>query len=220
MAKTRKRAAPRRASDAASRVDSDLVARAYRKVMDREALTQQERQALKRHEKQKEETQRWQYYRSIPQKHWREMSERQTKVINEQAARYGIPFGGASIDLPNVVKALHDFLADNAQKLARVDDTLLSGPSSPALERYREERAELARLDRLERQRKLLPRDEVREALGRIATILRSAGDVIKRQFGTAAVEILHEALADAQREIDDTFGANHDSNSNPPNAR
>ena len=174
--------------------------------MDGQELTNQERAALKRHEKEKEERLRWQHYASIPQKHWRQMSGRQTKVINEQAARYGIPFGGAKIDLPAVVRALHDFLADNSVKLARDDDELMQGTGSPALERYREERAALARLDRLEREGQLLPRDETREVLGRIAGILRGAGDALQRQFGVAAAEILHEALEDAQREVDRAF--------------
>jgi len=190
-------------SDPAARLDGELVARAYRKVMDRQELTQAEREALKRHEKQKEERLRWQFYGSIPQKHWRQMSGRQTKVVNEQAERYGIPFGGATISLPAVVRAFHDFLADNAAKLAREDDPLLQGGSSPALERYREERAKLARLDRLERERQLLPRDEVRESWGRMAAILRSAGDTLQRQFGAEAVEILNEALDDCGRELD-----------------
>lgn len=206
-------------ADAASQVDSGLVARAYRKVMDRQELTQAEREALKRHEKQKEERLRWQYYSSIPQKHWRRMSGRQTKVINEQAIRYGIPFGGATIDLPAVVKALHDFLADNARKLARADDGLLQGGNSPALERYREERALLARLDRLERERRLLPRDGVREALGRIAAILRGAGDALLRRFGTDAAQILHEALDDAQREIASSLGEPEEGRHDAPDA-
>ena len=199
-------------ADAASRVDGELVARAYRKVMDRQELTQSERNALKRHEKDKEERLRWQYYRSIPQKHWRTMSGRQTKVINEQAARYGIPFGGAKIDLPAVIRAMHDFLADNAVKLARNEDDLLAGPGSPALERYREERAAIARLDRLEREGALVSRDEVRTSFGRVAAILRTAGDALQRQFGPAAVEVLYEALEDAGREIERTYGGHRDS--------
>lgn len=194
-------------TDAASSIDNAVLARAYRKVMDGKELTRAEREILKRHEKQKEERLRWLYYHAIPQKHWRQMSGRQTKVINDQAVRYSIPFGGASIDLPNVVKALHDFLAENARRLAREDDAMLQGGSSPALERYRNERAELARLDRLERQGRLLPRDEVRETLGRIASILRDAGDTLLRQFGTSAAEILHEALDDSDREIGAFFG-------------
>jgi hypothetical protein len=204
---TRAPVSPSPPADAALRSDKDLVARAYRKVMERKELTKQETVALKRHEKQKEERLRWNYYGSIPQKHWRAMSGRQTKVLKEQALRYSIPFGGPTISLPNVVRALHDFLADNAVKLARDDDPLMQGVGSPALERYREERALIARLDRLERESRLIPRDQVRESLGRIAAILRGAGDGLQRRFGNEAVDMLHEALADAQREIDRTFG-------------
>lgn len=46
------------------------------------------------------------------------MSGRQTKVLNEQAERYGIPLGGRTINLPAVVRALHEFLARNARKLS------------------------------------------------------------------------------------------------------
>jgi hypothetical protein len=201
--------APAAPLDASSRVDRDLVASAIRKVAGGQSvqLTRQERSALKRHEKAKEEQHRWQYYASIPQKHWRQMSGRQTKVLHEQASRYGIPFGGPVVNLPAVAKAIHDFLADNAIKLAKEDDPLLQGGASPALERYREERALLARLDRLERENQLLPRSQVREALGRIAVILRGAGDALGRQFGPAATELLHEALDDAAGEIDRSFG-------------
>lgn len=220
MPTARRKTAKAPKTDAGARVDKDLVARAYRKLMDRKELTKLERDAVKRHEKQKEERLRWEYYGSIPQKHWREMSGRQTKVINEQALRYEIPFGGRTIDLAAVVRGLHDFLADNARKLARDTDEMLQGGSSPALERYREERALLARLDRLERERRLLPRDEVREALGRIAAILRGAGDTLQRQFGTAAVEIMYEALDDAQGEIDRTLGDTPESDDHLPDAK
>lgn len=200
-------AQPSQPADAAARVDSDLVARAYRKLMDRKELTKPERAALKRHEREKEERLRWQYYGAIPQKHWRQMSGRQTKILHEQAQRYGIPWGGATINLPAVVRAVHDFLADHAHKLARDDDLLMQGSGSPALERYREERAAMARLDRLEREQQLIPRDLARESLGRVAAILRGAGDALQRQFGPAAVEVLNEALDDAQREIERAFG-------------
>jgi hypothetical protein len=194
---------------AAARVDRDLVTAAYRKLTNGQELGRREREALKRHEKEKEERLRWQHYRGIPQKHWREMSGRQTKVINEQSARYGIPFGGPVIDLPAVVRGLHDFLAENARKLAKDDDDpLLNAPASPALERYREERAALARLDRLEREGQLIPRDQARESLGRVAAILRGAGEVLQRQFGATAGELLYEALDDCTREIEHFFGS------------
>lgn len=157
--------------------DADLVARAYRKAMDRQELTAAERTALKRHEKDKEERLRWQYYGSIPQIHWRKMSGRQAKILQEQAERYGIPFGGATVNLPAAAKSLHNFLAENAYKLARDDDPLMQGGGSPALEAYRQERAAMARMDRLECEGHLVPRDLAREALGRVAATLRGAGD-------------------------------------------
>jgi hypothetical protein len=200
-----------------SRLDADVVKRAYRKVMEGQELTKEEHRTLKRHEAEKEERLRWKYYQSIPQKHWRQMSGPQTKVINEQADRYGIPFGGPTINLSSVVRALHDFLADNATKLSRDDDPLMQGSGSPALERYREERAAIARLDRLERESRLIPRDDVRESLGRIAAILRGAGDALQREFGPAAVEVLYEALDDAEREIDRTFNAHQNGHSLDP---
>lgn len=195
-------------NDAGARVDRDLVQSAYRKVMNGQELTKQERAALKRHERDKEERLRWQHYASIPQKHWKEMSGRQAKVINEQAVRYEIPFGGPTVNLPAVVRAFHDFLADNAVKLARDDDVMLQGNGSPALERYREERAAMAGMDRRERERQLLPRDEAREALGRIAAILRGAGETLERQFGSEAAGVLIDAMDDAQRELDRCFGS------------
>jgi len=198
--------AEEREQSGAGGLDRRQAAEAYKKVLAGQELTVREQTTLKRFEKEKEERLRWQYYASIPQRHWRDMSGRQTKVINEQALRYGLPFGGATVNLPALVRSLHDFLADNAQKLAQDDDALMQGSSSPALERYREERALIARLDRLEREARLVPRDEVRDALGRIAAIVRSAGDALQRQFGPAAAEILLEALDDASREIDRSF--------------
>ncbi|QDV25950.1 hypothetical protein [Aureliella helgolandensis] len=191
---------------------SEVVARAYRKIMDgrKDDLSRDEEAAVKQHEKQKEERLRWQYYETIPQKHWRSMSGRQAKILNEQASRYGIPFGGANVSLPKVVRALHDFLADNKHKLARDDDDLLSGPASPALERYREERALLARLVRLEREGELLPRDLVRLSLAKTAALIRAAGETLQKQFGDTAAELLYDAIEDAESEIERFFTQRH----------
>lgn len=198
------------------KLERETAAAAYRKVMAGETLSRAEQAALRRFEKDKEETLRWQYYRSIPQKHWREMSGRQTKVLQEQAERYGIPFSGRTIDLPAVVRALHDFFRKFAQKLAEPDDALMSGESSPALERYREERAALARLDRLERERVLVDRQEIRELFSRIASLLRTAGDSLQKHYGPGALEILNEALSEAEREMERSDGEPTDQSAHP----
>ena len=200
------------ASSLADRLDRDLAAKAYRKVMQGQEPTARERAALKRFERGQEEQRRWQYYESIPKKHWRAMSGRQTKVINEQAALYGLPLGSAKINLPEFVAALHNFLAANARKLSAPDDELMQGDSSSAaLEQYRRERAKLARLDRLERERTLIQRDQVREGLGRIAAILRTAGQAIERQYGAEAGALLAEAVDEAKQEIARAFGDQSD---------
>lgn len=193
---------------AAESSDQKAAAQAYAKVARGEKLSDPEKAAIRRYEKAREEVLRWQYYETIPQKHWRAMTGRQTKVLNEQAERYGLPFGGAVIHLPKLAKALHDFLAANAMKLAS-EDALMNGGSSPALERYRDERAIMAKLDRQEREGELLPREHVRDALGRIAATIRTAGDILGRQFGNEAQDILVETLNDAEEEIQRIFGSN-----------
>lgn len=191
-----------------SRIDKALVAAALSKHKRGITPSTREQLALRKWEEAHEETKRWQYYRTVPQKHWREMSGRQAKVLNEQAVLYGLPFGTAVIDLPVVVRAWHDFLARNAKKLSALDcdDPLLAGENSPALERYRDERAKLAKMDRLERERTLLPRDEIHEMLGRVAGIIRGAGDGLQRQYGSEAHALLDEAMDDAVKEIESYF--------------
>jgi len=196
---------PTQPEQLSKRLDKDLAAQAARKLMSGQQPTAEERAALRRHERHQEELRRWQYYESIPQKHWRRMSGRQTKVLAEQADRYGLPFGGRTVNLPKLVRALHEFLAANARKLAADDDMMDAG--AEALQQYRKERARLARLDRLARERTLVSRENVRDGLGRIAHLLRAAGEALQRQYGKEAGELLDEALDDAQREIDRLFG-------------
>ena len=86
-----------------------------------------------------------------------------------------------------------------ARQLRRTtgDDPALDGPSdSPALERYRAAKADLAEMQ-LERERgELISRDHVRAALGRWAGPLRRAGEILEKQHGQSARKVLDEALA------------------------
>ena len=43
--------------------------------------------------------------------------------------------------------------------------------------------------------------------LDALPAIIRDAGEALQRQFGREAAEILMEALDDAEREIEQTFG-------------
>lgn len=194
-------------------VDNELARAAINKRQRGETPTQRELAALRRVEAAAEEKRRWEYYATIPQKHWREMSGRQTKILKEQASRYGIPFADKEIDLPAVVLALHDFLATNKTKLARDDD---GEAESEALERLREEQYRLKRLDRLEREGELIPRDRVHDYFGRVSSILRSVGDKLQRlaHDGDDAFEIFDTGLAAAIAEIHEL--TEHDQNGRP----
>ena len=188
------------------------VAAAYNKLLRNEALTREEQGALKRFENDREERLRWQYYKSIPKKHWRQMSGRQAKVINEQAARYKLPIDGPTIDLPAFVEAFHDFLSRNAQRLAQEDDSLLrSAQTSPALEKYREERARIAELDRMEREGELLPLDMVQEAHNRIGMLTRRAIERVEIRYGKDAAQIFLDMLDDCDRELEELFRDDED---------
>lgn len=199
----------------------EAVRRAYAKLAQGGTISESERRALKRFEVEKEEALRWRYYACVPQKHYRRMSGRQAKVLREQAIRYGIPCDGASVDLSQLIKAFHDFLARNAHLLHR--DPPAASKRGDALEAYRRERTKLARLTRMEREAQLISREEVREGLSRIAALLRRAGEALQRQFGPAAGALLAEALDEAERDIELRFGRDEhrmessDASGNPP---
>lgn len=67
--------------------------------------------------------------------------------------------------------------------------------TSPALEKYREERAKLARLDRLEREKKLVRRDLMKIMLSQIARMLRQTMELLERDFGNEPAELLRDAI-------------------------
>jgi hypothetical protein len=126
------------------------------------------------------------------------MSGRQAKIINEQAARYGLPFDGRAGDLPRLVRALHDFLAKNAHKLHAEDDPLLSGADSPALEEYRRWKAQAARMDVEERQKTHCPLDQVLQEQHELLDSLGEAIDRLAREYGNEAAELIRGPWIDA----------------------
>ncbi len=102
-------------------VDHDLAERAIEKQGKGDAPTAQELGALRRIEKRRDEALRAEHYRTIPQRVWISMSGRQRRTIVDQAEKYNLPIGGATIDLAQLAKAMHDFLAANSAKLAAED---------------------------------------------------------------------------------------------------
>jgi hypothetical protein len=130
---------------------------------------------------------------SVTKREFCELSGRQVKTLNEQADRYGLPLRGKTVDLFAAIKSYHDLIATNSHRLKGADeqDPMLAEGDSPALERYRNAKADLAELEREERVRNLLPRQLVHSTLGELAELLRSTGDVLRKQFGKEAYSLL-----------------------------
>ena len=187
------------ATSADDKADRANLLSALQKTSRRESLTAPETAAYRRHLKQQEEQDRWAYYRTIPQKHWREMSGRQTKVLQDVQGLYGIPVAAKIIDLPMVVRAFHDFLAKHGSKLIRdSEDPLMVGPGSPALEKYRAikaKREQFAHERELGQHRSL---DEVATVYNQFSAALKQACETIQRQnlVGGEAVQQLRETLS------------------------
>ena len=79
---------------------------------------------------------------------------------------------------------------------------------SPAAERYRSLKADMAELDRDRMRGELLPRAETRVALSQIAAVIRLAGERLEREHGPDARAVLDEALDEAEAGIVAAFGA------------
>ena len=198
------------------KIEADLAKSGLDKLKAQKKVTAREQKAIRDLERKREETLRWQYYETIPQKHWRMMSGRQAKVFLEQAERYGIPFSGKTINLPAVVRALHDFLAANKYKLAAAgnEDPLLVGEGdSPGLERFRLARAAQEEIRLATMRRDTVDRETMHKVLLRGMLIVRQSVETLQRQYGDDAARIVNEGLQEAERVLD---SISVDDNSDP----
>lgn len=185
---------------ASQEIDRQLAQQATEKQKRGEATTRDEREALRRWERAEEERRRWNHYRSIPQKHWREMSGRATKAINEQADRYGLPFGGKSIDLPVFVRKFHEFLAENAHALSARCGT--GNPKDLERQRLLRAQADKAEMENNVARGKLCELDEAMRTFEFAAAVFRKAASELRTEFGDRASEIIEASIGEAKQII------------------
>lgn len=157
-------------------------------------------------------------YKRCPKVDYIELSGRQTNVLHSQAARFGLPLDGRVIDLGRVLARFHDLIADLGNRAGIDDEDMVAIGSSPALEKYREEKAAIARYQRLQIEARLLPRDLVHTAFSRVALVLRQVGQRLNTEFGNGARSMLDEALDEACREVDSLLASvTIETGSDPP---
>lgn len=83
----------------------------------------------------------------------------------------------------------------------------MAGPVTAALEKFREERFLLARMERQEKSRQLVPRDALRLALARLAELQRRHGEALQRAQQSEALEMFEEHLDEFRDWITSSFG-------------
>ena len=184
------------------RHDEQLAQSALRKEAAGQRPTREETRALARVRKRLDEESRRQHYATVPTNWWRQWSGRHWKVLKEQAARWGLPVEGKTIDLAAMAKWVHDFLAEHGQRLATLKE-----PARSPLELKRHEDFLIRRAERLKLEGRLVDRQAARECLQRFAAHIRTAGEILQRNHGPPALKILNDALTDAQTELDELFG-------------
>jgi len=153
------------ADDGLHAADKRLAVAALRKQADGLKPNRQELAALRRVEKARERAGRHTHYHNCPLADYRAMSGRQTKVLQEQAERHGIPCAGPVIDLAAVIRRFHDLLAEHRDALAAAKQDVGAGVPGSESRAEAMRRREIARAGReelrLERERgRLIPRDE------------------------------------------------------------
>lgn len=119
----------------------------------------------------------------------------------------GMPGEPRHYDLAAIIQWRERYWKERLEAVTS-DEPMLAGDvsNSPALERYREEKAQLAKLDRLERTRELLDRQLVVEALYRLGSLLRRVGDQLQRKYGPGAHDQIERALDEFERIVSEEF--------------
>jgi hypothetical protein len=188
---------------ALSAMDAKLAQTAREKIKRQETPTKREQDALRRVERWQEEQLRQRYYRTVPKIHYRSLAGLTPNGLTKLVGN-GFPAPGKTIDLFAVIRWLHEQLDQLSDQKTQAAEPK---PTSPALERWREEKARLARFDRKEREGDLLDRKSVQEALLSMSAILRNLGTTIQRHHGPEAHELVMEAIDDWEKDCRASFG-------------
>lgn len=178
-------------------IEKDEIIRIVQKIVKHEKFSRDDQRLLARIEKTLIQHYGTGYIKKFPKREWVRLSGRQYKVLNEQGERYGLScLTEPEIDLTALPRQLHDLLTKIAKKWDDLDtEDGLDGPSSPWLEKYREQRAKQERLRLQQMRGELLPIDFVTDFWQRACAQIRAAGFKLEKNFGEEARLIIDEAI-------------------------
>lgn len=92
------------------------------------------------------------------------------------------------------------------------DELVFAGADSPQLERYRKLKADMVQLDLLEREKRLIPRQQVRSFVDELASQFREEGAILQKQLGEDGANFHNERMAEIGLKIARHFGDLDDS--------
>ncbi len=141
---------------------------------------------------------------AVPRVVVRRLTGRVQGALESFERRHGVPIGGATVDLGVVLPRLMELADTDA-------DPMAGGEGSPALERYRNAKADLAEMDIKVRSGELSDRAETRAGLMAIAAIFRNGGEAMEKAFGAVARIQFEQLIDDAVDEINRMFPGDTD---------
>lgn len=204
MAKTKKPAKPE--EPIAPAVNERLqLAQLELQVVSGDKLTYQQQRMFDRLTKKRDAEIFARQVKEVPKKLWKEWSGRDSRVLLDQANKYGIPLGDETVSIPEMAEWIHDLLAAHGRKInIDEDEGGISSKSSPALERLREAKASIEEQRLAKECRQLIERHVVHDGLLQIAGTLRQCGEVLQRQFGPEAGRAFNEYLDDCEKQVNE----------------
>lgn len=183
----------------------ELAAAAAKKKLRGEKLTREEVRALERVQQERDDQLRAMHYRTVPKKDWVAWSGRQHKILADQARLYGLPLEGKTIDLPAVVRWLHELLASKGRRL--VEQDAAGDAATRAIDEKRQIETEIRKRELAELDGQLVSREATRLLWTSVAAILRRYGETVQRDYGPAAVEQWNDALSECERAVREFTG-------------
>jgi len=181
-----------------------LVQSAIKKHRAGQKLSRQETTAWKRFEREEDQRRGLRFVETVPKSLYCEWSGRQTKILHDEADLYGMPLRGSTINLPELIRWLHNFLAQHKHELPGLvkEGAAGDGHTLSLKEQLNQEKLTAARLQNEDRammqavkKRQLVPTEVLHEKLGLMGKMLRSCGEQLYKRHGQEAGDVLSATL-------------------------
>lgn len=138
----------------------------------------------------------------LPKRIYRQLSGRENSQLDSTSKYYGIPLATAEIHLGDAITALHDWMADNAQKIKRIADADTIKKAAEA--KLLEIKTQQAELDLRQRMDEMIERRLVREKFAWLASQFSAMAEQVGRNHGPDPQAAINGFIEIMQRELEE----------------